>query len=55
MKPAKNTPANIFRQPLTWLLIVSLTTFSSCFRSSYRSEGCPAMNQPSMKASYRGR
>ncbi|GAB4093494.1 hypothetical protein [Flaviaesturariibacter terrae] len=55
MQPAKNTLA-IFRQPLTWILLVSLTTFSSCFRSSYRSgEGCPAMNSAAMRASYRGR
>ncbi|WP_165917268.1 hypothetical protein [Flaviaesturariibacter aridisoli] len=56
MKPTKNSTGNIFRQPLTWLLIVSLTTFSSCFRSSYRSsEGCPAMNSAAMKPSFRGR
>ncbi|GAA4339110.1 hypothetical protein [Flaviaesturariibacter amylovorans] len=57
MKPSKNTQAStsIIRNPLTWILLLSLTTFSSCFRSSYRSsEGCPSMNIPSMRASYRG-
>ncbi|RYY93952.1 MAG: hypothetical protein EOO11_18825 [Chitinophagaceae bacterium] len=61
MKPAKNTQAttatsaSILRNPLTWILVLSLTTFSSCFRSSYRSsEGCPSMNTPAMRASYRG-
>jgi hypothetical protein len=62
MKPSTNTLApagtflNAFRNPATWILLVALTTFSSCFRSSYRSnEGCPAMNGPAMRASYRGR
>jgi hypothetical protein len=64
MKPSINTNSNsviatstsILRQPLTWILLIGLTTFSSCFRSSYRSsEGCPAMNQAAMRSSYRGR
>jgi hypothetical protein len=62
MKPSTNTLAiastslNAFRNPATWILLVALTTFSSCFRSSYRSnEGCPSMNSPAMRASYRGR
>jgi|GEM_PF-4057020 len=54
--PVADRSLRLFREPLTWILLVGLTTFSSCFRSSYRSnEGCPAMNIPSMKASYRGR